>query len=108
MALKTTPSHPWLTRLHFLVRLLGVTGLLAAVVGLVMAQVQGLFGTAGQDGWQALNGAWRHLVAAVQGQAESESLVRITAYVFLAGAGTALLWLLVELFVVGRYTAARR
>ena len=108
MALNPSRSRPWLSRLHFLVRFLGLTGLLAVVVGLVMASVQGMLGGFERDWRQGLADAWQRIAAFASGQASGDALARTTLYVLLAGAGVALLWLLVEAVVVLRLAAARR
>jgi hypothetical protein len=108
MGLKNKGSRPWLSRLHFLVRLLGLTGLLAAAAALVLAHVQGLLGGPGQKLDQRLRTGWQHILASLQGQFEGDLLARAAVFAFLAGAAAAVLWLLVELLGVVRFTAARR
>lgn len=100
MGLKSKRSRPWLSRLHFLVRLLGLTGVLAAAAALVLAHVQGLLGSA--DSWR------QRLLTTVQGQAEGDLLARAAPWAFLAGVIAAGLWLLIEALGVLRFTAGRR
>ena len=45
MALKPNRPRVWLSRLHLLIRLIGLTGLVAVAGAAVLAQVQGMFGT---------------------------------------------------------------
>src|SRR5947209_6138030 len=108
MALKPNRPRPWLSRLHLLVRLVGLTGLLAAAGSVVLAQVQGLLGSPETPWREALVAVGDRLWAALRGQAEGDLLARVTVYVFLGGAAAALLWLLVEALVVLRFAAARR
>ncbi len=108
MAMSTNRSRPWLSRLHFLVRLAGLTGAVAVLGAGVVAYEQGLFGTADRAPAEALRSAGERALAVVQGTAEEDSLFRVTAYVFLGGAACALLWLLAEALGVLRFTAARR
>jgi hypothetical protein len=108
MALKPNRLRVWLSRLHLLVRLLGVTGLVAVATGAVLAQAQGMFGTEETTWGQALTSIRDRLLAAVQGQAAGDTLARVTVYLFLGGVAAALLWLLVEVVVILRFAAARR
>src|SRR5262245_18137358 len=108
MALKPNRLRVWLSRLHLLVRLLGVTGLVAVATGAVLAQAQGMFGTEETTWGQALTSIRDRLLAAVQGQASGDLLARVTVYLVLGGAAAALLWLLVEVVVILRFAAARR
>src|SRR5215469_370515 len=100
MGLKNTRSRPWLSRLHFVVRLLGLTGLLAAAAALVLAHVQGLLGGPGEALSERLRTGWQHILAALQGQFEGDLLARTAVFAFVAGAAAAVLWLLVELLGV--------
>src|SRR4051794_11274285 len=88
------PRRFW-PRLHFLVRLLGLTGLLAGCVGLVLAQQDGLLAS-----WQAALDAAR---AALEGLPATPG-----TYLVLGGAAAALFALLVEALGVLRLTAGRR
>src|SRR5437763_1363119 len=108
MALKAKHFHPWLSRLHLFLRLVGLTGLVAIAVAVVLAQVQGLFGTDELSWREALAAVGDRLWAALQGEATGDVLARTTVYVFLGGAAAALLWLLVEVLVMLRFAAARR
>src|SRR5262249_12923966 len=67
MALKTNRSRPWLSRLHFLVRLLALTGLLAALVALVTAEAQGMLGSGERTWGQDLERVEQQLLAAGRG-----------------------------------------
>ncbi|MGH7173333.1 MAG: hypothetical protein ACRELF_13900, partial [Gemmataceae bacterium] len=93
------------SRLHFLLRLLGLTGGLLACAAAVLAAVRGEFATlhAAAD-WQQ---AWTAsaTLARTAWQAPRQNLAVL---LFLAGAATALLSLLVELLVVLVFTATRR
>src|SRR5262249_47947085 len=82
------PGRFW-SRLHFLIRFLGLTGLLAGCAGLVLAHLDGLL-----TSWDALWGA-------LQANA-------VSAWLLAAGGGAVLLALLVETGVVLSMTAARR
>src|SRR5947209_19767144 len=100
MALKPRRSHPWLPRLHLVVRLLGLTGLLVAVAGVILAHVQKLLIDA--------DDTLRHPLTVLQEGLQGEGLQAVAVYLFLAGTGALLLWMLVEAVVAIRLTAARR
>src|SRR5947209_14366271 len=108
MALKPKRPRVWLSRLHLLIRLIGLTGLVAVAGAAVLAQVQGMFGTDETTWREALTGVGDRLWAALHGQAEGDVLARATVYACLGGAAAALLWLLVEVLVMLRFAAARR
>src|SRR5262249_18826569 len=108
MALKPNRLRVWLSRLHLLVRMLGVTGLLAAATAAVLAQGQGRSGTPEPTWGEALTSMRDRLLAALHGQATGDTLARLTVYLFLGGAAAVLLWLLVEVVVILRFAAARR
>src|SRR5262245_29238728 len=93
MALNDTKRGSWGVRLHLLVRLLGLTGLAAAAVGLVIGLVENL-----QPG---------AFLPALKG--EPADPVPVTAAWLLAGGSAAvLLLLLVEAIVALRMVAGRR
>src|SRR5262249_13167543 len=100
MALKKRTSNPWLSRLHFLVRLLGLTGFVAACAGLAIAHTQGLL--------SSFDGAWQFAHDTALGQAEGPLLSVVAAWLVLGGAGALVLALLVEAAVILRMTAGRR
>jgi hypothetical protein len=97
----TQPSRPeprrpgffW-SRLHFLLRFLGLTGFLVACVGLVLAGLGGLLAS-----WSAARDAVR---AAFGGNAA------LGTWLVLGGAAAALLAVLVEALVFARVAAGRR
>jgi hypothetical protein len=104
---RSARSRPWLfwSRLHFLVRLLGLTGGLLACAAAVFASVSGEFRTlhAAAD-WQQ---AWEASTALAQ-KAWENPQQNLAVVLCLAGAAAALLALLVELLVVLAFTATRR
>ncbi len=100
MALNPRRSHPWLSRLRLLVRLLGLTGLVLALVGLNLAHVQG--------GVPSLEEGWTNLLAAVQGGGDESALHPETAYLCLFGMALLLLALFVEVILISRKAAFRR
>jgi hypothetical protein len=109
MALTPRRSHPVLTRLHFLLRFLGLTGLLAALAAAAVAWSKGLVAAPDDGNWRPVaEGVWAKLLAAAQGRPEGGTLEVVAAYAFLGGLALAALALVVELLVVLRLTAARR
>src|SRR5262245_2701485 len=93
MALNESKGGSWGVRLHLLVRLLGLTGFVAAVGGLVIALVANL----------------RPEVFLPALRGESTDPVAVTAaWLLAAGGGVFLLMLLVELLVALRMVAGRR
>lgn len=104
---RSVRSRPWLfwSRLHFLVRLLGLTGGLLACAAGVFAAVRGEFRTlhAAAD-WTQVWDASKAL-AQTAWEAPQQNLAVVLC---LAGAAAALLALLVELLVVLAFTATRR
>src|SRR5437763_16497490 len=92
MALKAKHFHPWLSRLHLFLRLVGLTGLVAIAVAAVLAQVQGLFGTDELSWREALAAVGGRLWAALQGEATDDVLARRADYVFRGGAAGARRW----------------
>src|SRR5262245_57457119 len=99
MALKSNRPGAFLTRLHLLIRLLGVTGLLMALAGVVLAHTEKKL-----ESWQD---AWQRLLDGVA-TLETNLETAVPALLLLIGAGLAALALLVEVVQVLRYTAARR
>jgi hypothetical protein len=87
------PGFFW-SRLHFLLRFLGLTGFLVACVGLVLAGLGGLLAS-----WEAARDAVR---AAFGGSAA------LGTWLVLGGTAAALLALLVEALVFARIAAGRR
>src|SRR5437867_3563232 len=88
------PRRLW-SRLHFTVRFLGLTGLLAACVGLVLSHQGGLLAS------------WDKAAAALTGLLSGGGAM-VGVYLILAGVGFTLLDLLVEALVVLRMMAGRR
>src|SRR5579884_2374 len=102
-----SPRRPWLfwSRLHFLIRLLGLTGGLLACAAGVFAAVRGEFRTlhAATDLQQAWDAG--SVLAQTAWQAPEQNLAVVLC---LAGAAAALFTLLIELLVVLAFTATRR
>jgi hypothetical protein len=102
-----SPRRPWLfwSRLHFLIRLLGLTGGLLACAAGVFAAVNGEFRAlhAAADLQQAWDAG--STLAQTAWQAPQQNLAVVLC---LAGAAAALFTLLVELLVVLAFTATRR
>src|SRR5262245_2185669 len=87
------------SRLHFLIRFLGLTGLLAAVVGGVLAYLYGLWPgveSAWRESWQALFDKVQALVR----EGAGDLVPTVAVYLVAAGAVAALFALLIELFGV--------
>jgi hypothetical protein len=93
MALKNKRKSRVWSRLHFLVRLLGLTGLLAAGVGALFATADHL--------------EWRALLDTLMTPGDLD-LPRLTAWLIAGGGALVVLALLVELIVVLGFTAGRR
>jgi hypothetical protein len=89
-----------LSSLHLLVRWLGLTGLLVAVVGVILLHVHNHLIDA--------DDVLRNPLTVIQEGLKAEGVEAVAVYLFLAGAGAMLLWLLVEAAVAVRLTAARR
>jgi hypothetical protein len=95
-ARRPPPARPgffW-SRLHFLIRFLGLTGFLVACVGLVLAGLDGVLAS-----WSAARDA---VVDAYGGNAS------LGTWLLLGGSLAALFALLVEVLVIVRLTAGRR
>ncbi len=88
-------NRPFWSRLHFLVRFLGLTGLLVAGVGLVLAQQDGLLAS-----WDTAVAAGRVVL--------DRNFDDLGACLVVGGGAAALLALVVEGLVLLRYTAGRR
>lgn len=99
MALKDSRGGRWWSRLHFVVRLLGVTALAAAIVGVTVLLIDELT-------WEAFQVHWALLQAAVQG--ESQQYPRRAFLLFMAGTVVVLFWLFLEALIVIRMVAGRR
>jgi hypothetical protein len=101
MALGHKRAHPILSRLHFLIRLIGLAGLLAVLTGVVLLWVEG-----------RLPASWdtaRHEIEALtRGEFPRETLARIGVWALLGGAAGLALFLVVESLVILRMTAGRR
>src|SRR4051812_32815369 len=100
MALKSQRSSPWLSGLHLGFRLLGLAGLMAALLAVNLAHVQG--------GLPELEEAGPALLAALRGSPAERGPATETAYVFVAGLALLLLTLAIELVVGSRKAAFRR
>jgi hypothetical protein len=98
-------QHLFWSRVHFVIRLLGLTGGLLACICGVFAAIQGEFQTlqAAADVRDAATVAWTMARSAFEAPQANETMV-----LFLASAAAALLALLVELMVVLCFTATRR
>ncbi|MFL5243111.1 MAG: hypothetical protein ACJ8FY_13465 [Gemmataceae bacterium] len=113
MAVTSKSPSPWPSRLHFLVRLLGLTGLVAAGVGLFLA-VQGdllafdlgQIPSTGEVHGPSFGRQIDLFKDAVAG--EGGLLAQITVCMLLAGCVAALVALLVELVVLIRTSTGRR
>ena len=113
MAVTSRTPSPWPSRLHFLVRLLGLTGLVAAGVGLFLA-VQGdlmafdlaKITSTGEVHSQSFVRQIEIFKEAVVG--DRGLLAQIAVCMLLAGCAAALVALLVELIVLIRTSTGRR
>jgi hypothetical protein len=83
------------SRLHFLIRFVGITGLLAACVGSVMAGLEGLLAS-----WQTAYDAAYTAVTTYD--------AALSTWFVVGGAAAALFALLIEFLVMLRFTAGRR
>ena len=79
MALKPRRPRVWLSRLHLLLRLIGLTGLVVVAGAAVLAQVQGMFGTDERPWREALTAVGDRLGAALQGRVEGDVVPRTGA-----------------------------
>jgi hypothetical protein len=94
MAVKQRAGR-FLSRLHFLVRFVGLTGLVVGCVGLVLAGLQGLLSS-----WPTARDAAETAIR--------EQRAELGTWLVLGGAAAVLFALLVEALVILRLTAARR
>lgn len=117
MAPTNKPRGRFWSRLHFLLRFLGLTGLVAAGAGAVLAGVQGLWpawdaGRAAGDNLRALWDAGRakadQTVRGLMEQQPGDVFERVIVGLVLVGGALALLALLVEVVGVLRLAAGRR
>jgi hypothetical protein len=117
MALKNKPRGRFWSQLHFLLRLLGLTGLLAVAVGLVLAYAAGLLPAwNGPYTWDAVREyaqsvyepARAILNDALNRLPDPDRMKVVAVGLVVVGAPFALLALLVELLAGLRFAAARR
>ncbi|HZT83095.1 MAG TPA: hypothetical protein VFA26_22900 [Gemmataceae bacterium] len=111
MALSKKPRGRWWSRLHFLIRFLGLTGALAAGVGLVLAGAQGYLPPAdrlftGETLRTLPETARGPLGEMLQGQ--RGLLPQVTAWLVTAGTVAALIALLVEFVTFLIFASGRR
>jgi hypothetical protein len=99
MALKDSRGGRWWSRLHFVVRLFGITALAAALVGLTVLLIDELT-------WEAFQAHWALLQSAIQGH--SQEYPRRAFLLFMAGTVVVLFWLFLEALIVIRMVAGRR
>ncbi|HKI31895.1 MAG TPA: hypothetical protein VKA46_08500 [Gemmataceae bacterium] len=118
MALNDKPRGRWWSWLHFLVRFLGLTGLLAAAVGAVLIHVVGLlppwdgkpvtWGAVSDYVEAALGPARQALSDALAGAEDTDRLAGVAVALLVIGAPFVLLALLAEALSVLRFAAGRR
>jgi hypothetical protein len=113
MAVSSKIRSLWPSRLHFLVRFLGLTGLLAAGVGVFLAIMNGLTTISlaqiradGEVSKQPFVRQYEVIRDTMEGK--KNGLAEITAWLVVAGTTAFLIMALVELFVMARTTAGRR
>ena len=110
MALNTRPRKRWLLRLHLLIRFLGLTGLLAASIGLLAAWLTNL--SQPVQGWEFIRRLWDQFVwKTLRGETLTEApdlVTQVAVWMVLGGGLAALAALLVEGIVIARMVAARR
>jgi hypothetical protein len=100
MALRRFRPRVFLSRLHFLLRFLGLSGALVAVVGLLLAYLQYLLVS-----WEAA----RHTAEeALHGVFPENPTSRLAVLLTLGGAAAVALALVVEILLVLRFAAGRR
>src|SRR5271165_1372411 len=99
MALKDPRSGRWWSRLHFGIRLIGVTAALAALVGLAVILIDGVLEL------ELIRASWDRLVAAVQGDGPYP---RKAMLLLIGGVVVGLFWLFLEALIVVRVVAGRR
>src|SRR5438105_835536 len=105
MALKKQSRGRGWSFLHFLLRVLGLTGLLAAAAGGVLAGIQGLF-----PPWNAglTLGENFHAITEAVSAKIGDTFEFVIVALILAGGAVALLALLVEIISMLRLVAGRR
>jgi hypothetical protein len=117
MAVTQKPRGRWASRFHFLVRFLGLTGLLAAAVGVVLAGLRHLLPpwNDGRQLWDNLRDAaqWAYATAdenirGVLNGLPGDTFKQVVVGLVVIGGAFALLALLVELLVLLRLAAVRR
>ncbi len=99
MALKSTRPGVWLSRFHFLLRVIGLTGLVLLVGGLAMAHLEGRL--VSLDQLRAFAEEFKRNAARTQYE-------QIAQWLIVIGGGAVLLGLLFEAIVVLGYTAKKR
>src|SRR6516165_5588990 len=117
MAVKQKPRGRWASRLHFLVRFLGLTGLLAAAVGVVLAVLRHLLPpwsndrtlwenaqTIGQSAYATADENIRDVIDGLSG----DTFTRVVVGLAVVGGAVAVFALLVECLVLLRLAAVRR
>jgi hypothetical protein len=100
MALKTRSASRWWSRLHFLLRFLGLTGLLAGGVGVGLAFLKNVLS------WNLLSST-EFLRSTLLGEAGDE-MTRVGVGLLLGGGLLALLALVVEMLAILTMAAGRR
>jgi hypothetical protein len=117
MALNNNSRGSFWSQLHFLLRLLGLTGLLATVVGLVLAHAAGLLPPWGDTyTWDAVRDYAQKVYEpgraifkdALNGFPDPDRMKLVAVFLVAIGAPFALLALLVEALGGLRFAAARR
>jgi hypothetical protein len=100
MALRSTRPRVFLSRVHFLIRFLGLTGVLVAVVGLLLAYQQLLLAS-----WETARATAED---ALHGVFPGDSTSRLAVFLTMGGAVAAAFALLVEILLLLRFAAGRR
>src|SRR5689334_16044421 len=103
MALKPAPKRYWWYRFHFLLRLAGLTGLLAAGIGVALFVLDRGVSAAT---WETLGHHLRD--AAVNIVHGNLGEIPVSIWLALAGATALVIALIVEAFTGVRFAAARR
>src|SRR5262249_57767458 len=111
MAVTQKPRGRWASRLHFLIRFLGLTGLLAAAVGVGLAGLSHMLPSWSDDRplWDNLQsaGEWAYATANqnirdVLGGVPGDTFRQVVVGLVVVGGAFALLALLVEILVLLR------
>jgi hypothetical protein len=100
MALRPIRPRVFLSRVHFLIRFLGLTGVLVAVVGLFLAYQQFLLAS-----WETARATAED---ALHGILPGDSASRLAVFLTMGGAAAAAFALLVEILLLLRFAAGRR